>query len=221
MKELKKLTLVEEMAFDKLQKLDPDLYNLIIYEGDYQEVNSDDVPDSDNSDNPPQSQDASDASNGSQQPTDPGMDTTGENAQDIQNEKNSHDTMDPNVQQSEDAQNQQAIDNNNPEQLLMIELDATQDKIVQFNIFRSLSELRKNLDFAIDNINNNKITNNNIIEKLNYYKDLLEVLNELIFVLSPNTTYMIYASSQMEITQLLKEYLDDKERNTHEKTEKI
>ena len=94
------------MAFDKLQKLDPDLYNLIIYEGDYQEVNSDDVPDSDNSDNPPQSQDASD---GSQQPQDTGMDTTGENAQDIQNEKNSHDTMDPNVQQSEDAQNQQAI----------------------------------------------------------------------------------------------------------------
>ena len=92
MKELKKLTLVEEMAFDKLHKLDPDLYNLIIYEGDYQEVNSDDVPDSDNSDNPPQSQDASDGSqgsDGSQQPTDTGMDTTGENAQDIQNEKTS------------------------------------------------------------------------------------------------------------------------------------
>ena len=218
MKELKKLTLVEEMAFDKLHKLDPDLYNLIIYEGDYQEVNSDDVPD--DSDN--QSTDGSDQqpADGSNQQPDASMDTTdttGENAQDIQNEKNSHDTMDPNVQQAEDAQNQQAIDNNNPEQLLMVELDATQDKIIQFNIFRSLSELRKNLDFAIDNINNNKITNNNIIEKLNYYKDLLEVLNELIFVLSPNTTYMIYASSQMEITQLLKEYLDDKEKNTHEK----
>ena len=145
-----------------------------------------------------------------------GMDP-GENAQDYQNQLNSQDTVDPAQQQAEDAQNQQAIENNDPEQLLMVELDATQDKIVQFNIFRSLSELRKNLDFAIDNINNNKVTNNNIIEKLNYYKDLLEVLNELIFVLSPNTTYMIYASSQMEITQLLKEYLDDKEKNTHKK----
>lgn len=202
MNKLNKLTLIEEMALNKLSNLNPDLYDLIIYEGDYQSVNSDDTPDSDNA-----TADAADTADT--------MDTTGENAEDVQNQQNSQDTMNPEQQQSEDAQNQQAIENNNPEQLLMVELDATQDKIVQFNIFRSLSELRKNLDFAIDNINNNKITNNNIIEKLNYYKDLLEVLNELIFVLSPNTTYMIYASSQMEITQLLKEYLDDKEKNTH------
>ncbi len=201
---MKKLTLIEEMALDKLYKLNSDLYDLIIYEGEYQPVNSDDTPDDDPS-NP------SDPN-----PMDTGMDP-GENAQDYQNQQNSQDTVDPVQQQSEDAQNQQAIENNDPEQLLMVELDATQDKIVQFNIFRSLSELRKNLDFAIDNINNNKITNNNIIEKLQYYKDLLEVLNELIFVLSPNTTYMIYASSQMEITQLLKEYLDDKEKNTQTK----
>lgn len=206
MNKLNKLTLIEEMALNKLSSLNPDLYDLIIYEGDYQSVNSDDTPDSDNAtaDNAADTADTADT-----------MDTTGENAEDVQNQQNSQDTMNPEQQQSEDAQNQQAIENNNPEQLLMVELDATQDKIVQFNIFRSLSELRKNLDFAIDNINNNKITNNNIIEKLNYYKDLLEVLNELIFVLSPNTTYMIYASSQMEITQLLKEYLDDKEKNTH------
>lgn len=208
MNKLNKLTLIEEMALNKLSNLNPDLYDLIIYEGDYQSVNSDDTPDSDNADNAAQDSDNPDSDN---------MDTTGENAEDVQNQQNSQDTMNPEQQQAEDAQNQQAIENNNPEQLLMVELDATQDKIVQFNIFRSLSELRKNLDFAIDNINNNKITNSNIIEKLNYYKDLLEVLNELIFVLSPNTTYMIYASSQMEITQLLKEYLDDKEKNTHTK----
>lgn len=208
MNKLNKLTLIEEMALTKLNSLNPDLYDLIIYEGDYQSVNSDDTPDTnDNTD--ANSTDNADSTNS-------GMDP-GENAEDYQNQQNSQDTVDPNQQQAEDAQNQQAIENNNPEQLLMVELDATQDKIIQFNIFRSLSELRKNLDFAIDNINNNKITNNNIIEKLNYYKDLLEVLNELIFVLSPNTTYMIYASSQMEITQLLKEYLDDKEKNTHKK----
>lgn len=208
MNKLNKLTLIEEMALTKLNSLNPDLYDLIIYEGDYQSVNSDDTPDTnDNTD--ANSTDNADSTNS-------GMDP-GENAEDYQNQQNSQDTVDPNQQQAEDAQNQQAIENNNPEQLLMVELDATQDKIIQFNIFRSLSELRKNLDFAIDNINNNKITNNNIIEKLNYYKDLLEVLNELIFVLSPNTAYMIYASSQMEITQLLKEYLDDKEKNTHTK----
>ena len=206
---MKKLTLIEEMAFDKLYKLNPDLYDLVIYEGDITSVNSDDTPDDTPDDNSDNSQDNPDSQG-------MGMDP-GENAQDYQNQLNSQDTVDPAQQQAEDAQNQQAIENNDPEQLLMVELDATQDKIVQFNIFRSLSELRKNLDFAIDNINNNKVTNNNIIEKLNYYKDLLEVLNELIFVLSPNTTYMIYASSQMEITQLLKEYLDDKEKNTHKK----
>ena len=206
---MKKLTLIEEMAFDKLYKLNPDLYDLVIYEGDITSVNSDDTPDDTPDDNSDNSQDNPDSQG-------MGMDP-GENAQDYQNQLNSQDTVDPAQQQAEDAQNQQAIENNDPEQLLMVELDATQDKIVQFNIFRSLSELRKNLDFAIDNINNNKVTNNNIIEKLNYYKDLLEVLNELIFVLSPNTTYMIYASSQMEITQLLKEYLDDKEKNTHTK----
>lgn len=205
---LNKLTLIEEMALTKLNSLNPDLYDLIIYEGDYQSVNSDDTPDT-NDDNNDNSADSADSADSSMEP--------GENAEDYQNQQNSQDTVDPNQQQAEDAQNQQAIENNNPEQLLMVELDATQDKIIQFNIFRSLSELRKNLDFAIDNINNNKITNTNIIEKLNYYKDLLEVLNELIFVLSPNTTYMIYASSQMEITQLLKEYLDDKEKNTHTK----
>lgn len=205
MNKLNKLTLIEEMALTKLNSLNPDLYDLIIYEGDYQSVNSDDTPDTNDN------TDANSTDN-----ADSGMDP-GENAEDYQNQQNSQDTVDPNQQQAEDAQNQQAIENNNPEQLLMVELDATQDKIIQFNIFRSLSELRKNLDFAIDNINNNKITNNNIIEKLNYYKDLLEVLNELIFVLSPNTAYMIYASSQMEITQLLKEYLDDKEKNTHKK----
>ena len=208
MNKLNKLTLIEEMALTKLNSLNPDLYDLIIYEGDYQSVNSDDTPDTnDNTD--ANSTDNADSTNSSMEP--------GENAEDYQNQQNSQDTVDPNQQQAENAQNQQAIENNNPEQLLMVELDATQDKIIQFNIFRSLSELRKNLDFAIDNINNNKITNNNIIEKLNYYKDLLEVLNELIFVLSPNTAYMIYASSQMEITQLLKEYLDDKEKNTHKK----
>lgn len=212
MNKLNKLTLIEEMALNKLSNLNPDLYDLIIYEGDYQSVNSDDTPDSDNADN----DDNADNADNTTQDSDT-ADTTGENAEDVQNQQNSQDMMNPEQQQAEDAQNQQAIENNNPEQLLMVELDATQDKIVQFNIFRSLSELRKNLDFAIDNINNNKITNNNIIEKLNYYKDLLEVLNELIFVLSPNTTYMIYASSQMEITQLLKEYLDDKEKNTHTK----
>lgn len=205
MNKLNKLTLIEEMALTKLNSLNPDLYDLIIYEGDYQSVNSDDTPDTNDN------IDANSTDN-----ADSGMDP-GENAEDYQNQQNSQDTVDPNQQQAENAQNQQAIENNNPEQLLMVELDATQDKIIQFNIFRSLSELRKNLDFAIDNINNNKITNNNIIEKLNYYKDLLEVLNELIFVLSPNTAYMIYASSQMEITQLLKEYLDDKEKNTHKK----
>lgn len=205
MNKLNKLTLIEEMALTKLNSLNPDLYDLIIYEGDYQSVNSDDTPDTNDN------TDANSTDN-----ADSGMDP-GENAEDYQNQQNSQDTVDPNQQQAENAQNQQAIENNNPEQLLMVELDATQDKIIQFNIFRSLSELRKNLDFAIDNINNNKITNNNIIEKLNYYKDLLEVLNELIFVLSPNTAYMIYASSQMEITQLLKEYLDDKEKNTHKK----
>lgn len=217
MNKLNKLTLIEEMALTKLNSLNPDLYDLIIYEGDYQSVNSDDTPDTNDNTND-NSTDNTDSTNNidNTDRVDSGMEP-GENAEDYQNQQNSQDTVDPNQQQAEDAQNQQAIENNNPEQLLMVELDATQDKIVQFNIFRSLSELRKNLDFAIDNINNNKITNNDIIEKLNYYKDLLEVLNELIFVLSPNTTYMIYASSQMEITQLLKEYLDDKEKNTHTK----
>ena len=94
-----------------------------------------------------------------------------------------------------------------PEQQLMMELDATQEKLVQFNIHGKLNDLKKNLEFAIDNISSNNISNKDIIEKLNYYDDLLDVLSKLIYVLSPNTIYMLYGTTQLEITELLKEYL--------------
>jgi len=110
-----------------------------------------------------------------------------------------------------------AIDEIDPEQLLMKELDATQEKVIQFNIYGSITDLKKNLSFAIDNISNNKITNKDLIEKLNYYQDLLEVISELIFVLNPNTLYTLYGTTNLEITKLFKEYLNNKKINEEKK----
>jgi len=196
------LTENEELAFQKLEILNPVLVDVLYEEDsetdeinkkpDLQDVSSDDDPSPDQDDD------------------DKGKD-------DQKEQKNPEDMSDEELAQMQ-AQQQAQQD---PNQVLMMELDATQEKIVQFNIYTKLGELRKNLNFAIENISFNKITNTDIIEKLRYYKDLLDVLNELIFVLTPSTLYMIFGTTQMEITVLLKEYLENKKLNEKIEDKKI
>lgn len=94
-----------------------------------------------------------------------------------------------------------------PEEQLAFELEGTEDKFLQFVLYDKLTELSSKIDILLDNIKNDEIAEEiQLVQKLEHYKQYLEVLNELIFSMSTNTVYKVLGQIELELIDLLQIY---------------
>ncbi len=132
-------------------------------------------------------------------------------------EINSDDELDASKEQAEQAPEEEVPEEVPEEEMpppppteeeqFMYELEGTEDKFVQFVLYDKLTDLASKIIILQDNIkNDNSAENINLIQKLDHYKQYLEVLNELIFSISTSVTYKVLGQVELELIDLLQVY---------------
>jgi len=127
------------------------------------------------------------------------------NVDDQQDDQNDQDTQRQDDQNDQDQQ----IDPGQQEQENFIqELNGTQDKFLQFILYDKLLDLSNKIETIRENFQIKDSEYDNIFNtKLEQYGQYIEVLNELIFSISTATVYNIVGQVELELIQLLKNYL--------------
>ena len=132
--------------------------------------------------------------------------------QDAQNQAN----QDPN-QQTQGQDPNQAVDENgnpipvepepSPQELFMYELEGAEDKVIQMILYNRLIELDNKVELLQLSVQDGVgVKSKYFYDRLNQYKQYIEVLNELIFSISTATIYKLVGQIQLELVELLNEY---------------
>jgi len=107
------------------------------------------------------------------------------------------------------------------EEIFQAENAGTQDKFVQFILYDKLAELSNKIETIRNNIQiRDPEFDNEFNDKLNYYAQYVEVLNEIIFSVSTSTVYNIVGQLEIELISLLESYIkfhgaNDNDNNQH------
>lgn len=132
--------------------------------------------------------------------------------QDAQNQAN----QDPN-QQTQGQDPNQAVDENgnpipvepepSPQELFMYELEGAEDKFIQMILYNRLIELDNKVELLQLSVQDGiGVKSKYFYDRLNQYKQYIEVLNELIFSISTATIYKLVGQIELELVELLNEY---------------
>ena len=120
----------------------------------------------------------------------------------------------------EQAQQQQAAadEQAQKEQLFNAELVGAQSKFVQFVIYDKLSDLSDKIEIMKDQLQINDVDYDlQFSDKLDKYSQYIEVLNELIFSVSVSTIYNIVGQLEIELIQLMEDYVKFHNIQSHRK----
>ena len=122
-------------------------------------------------------------------------------------------------QQEENPQDQtppQNIDPNtgNPippeptaDEVFMYELEGAEDKFIQMILYNKLIELDNKIELLQLSVQDGiGVKSKYFYDRLNQYKQYVEVLNELIFSISTATIYKLVGQIELELVELLNEY---------------
>jgi len=111
--------------------------------------------------------------------------------------------VDPNADQQEQVDPAQQEQEN-----FLQELNGTQDKFLQFILYDKLLELSNKIETIKENFQiKDSDYDSEFNTRLEQYGQYIEVLNELIFSISTATVYNIVGQVELELIQLLKNYL--------------
>lgn len=135
--------------------------------------------------------------------------------QDAQNQANQQ-YQDPN-QQTQGQDPNQAVDENgnpipvepepSPQELFMYELEGAEDKFIQMILYNRLIELDNKVELLQLSVQDGiGVKSKYFYDRLNQYKQYIEVLNELIFSISTATIYKLVGQIELELVELLNEY---------------
>lgn len=93
------------------------------------------------------------------------------------------------------------------EEQFAMEIDATEDKFLQFVLYDKLGDLASKIDILRDNIKSDRAAEAlDLISNLDHYAQYIQVLNELIFSMSTSTIYKILGQIELELIDLLQIY---------------
>ena len=118
---------------------------------------------------------------------------------------------DPNVPQDPA---QPVDENGNPippeptaEEVFMYELEGAEDKFIQMILYNKLIELDNKIELLQLSVQDGiGVKSKYFYDRLNQYKQYVEVLNELIFSVSTATIYKLVGQIELELVELLNEY---------------
>lgn len=124
--------------------------------------------------------------------------------------------QDPN-QQTQGQDPAQAVDENgnpipvepepSPQELFMYELEGAEDKFIQMILYNRLIELDNKVELLQLSVQDGiGVKSKYFYDRLNQYKQYIEVLNELIFSISTATIYKLVGQIELELVELLNEY---------------
>lgn len=135
--------------------------------------------------------------------------------QDAQNQANQQNQGQNPNQQSQDP-NQAVDENGNPipvepepshQELFMYELEGAEDKFIQMILYNRLIELDNKVELLQLSVQDGiGVKSKYFYDRLNQYKQYIEVLNELIFSISTATIYKLVGQIELELVELLNEY---------------
>ena len=95
-----------------------------------------------------------------------------------------------------------------PEQQLQIELTQTDNKFMTISLYNSINELIGTIETILENVSASKTEENlDLFTELSQYKEYLDILAELIFVMDLNTVYYNFTNISLEVNALLDKYL--------------
>lgn len=124
------------------------------------------------------------------------------------NADTSHKNQDETDQEDSQEDSQESQPQLNPDQLLQIELAQTDNKFLTIVLYDKIIELINTIDTIKDSISSSKTEENlNLFEDLIMYRDYLNILSELIFVMDLNTVYYNFTNISLEVNNLLDKYL--------------
>ncbi len=108
------------------------------------------------------------------------------------------------------------------EEIFSYELQAAEDKFTQFVLYEKLIELDNKLEILQSNVQfKNEEFDLLFSEKLDQYKQYVGVLNELIFTMSTSTVYNIVGQLELEIINLLEQYVIEHNKTEEDEEEHI
>ena len=118
-----------------------------------------------------------------------------ENQEDPEQENNPENQENPEQQLTQD-------------QILQIELAQTDKKFMAIILYDKIIDLINTIDTIKDSVSSSRTEENlNFFEDLMMYKEYLDILSELIFVMDLNTVYYNFSNISLEINDLLDKYL--------------
>ena len=95
-----------------------------------------------------------------------------------------------------------------PEQQLQLELSQTDNKFMAISLYDRINELMDTIATILDTVSSSRTEENlDLFTELNQYKDYLDILSELIFVMDLNTVYYNFTNISLEVNDLLDKYL--------------
>lgn len=141
-----------------------------------------------------------------------------------------NESSNPNDQMDQANQEQNPEAQLSPDQLLQVELAQTDNKFMSLVLYDKIIELINTIDTIKDSVSSSKTEETlNLFDDLMMYKDYLDILSELIFVMDLNTVYYNFTNISLEVNNLLDQYLisskikilNDKESTQESKKEAI
>lgn len=94
-----------------------------------------------------------------------------------------------------------------PQELFMYELEGAEDKFIQMILYNRLIELDNKVELLQLSVQDGiGVKSKYFYDRLNQYKQYIEVLNELIFSISTATIYKLVGQIELELVELLNEY---------------
>lgn len=95
-----------------------------------------------------------------------------------------------------------------PEQLLQLELAQTDNKFMAIVLYNKMGDLITTIDTIMDTVSSSKTEENlDLFQQLELYREYLNILLELIFVMDLNTVYYNFTNISLEVNDLLDKYL--------------
>ena len=149
--------------------------------------------------------DGEDPSVDDQQPTNGQNDSNPDDPEAPANEGDGQDGQDDGM---DDGQGDDQAPPMNPEQVLQLELTQTNNKFMSLTLYDKINELLDTIETILETISSSRTEENlDLFESLKMYKNYLNIIAELIFVMDINTVYYNFTNISLEVNDLLDKYL--------------
>lgn len=115
--------------------------------------------------------------------------------------------VDPNAQPQVDENGNPIQPEPSHEEMFVYELEGAEDKFIQMILYNKLIELDNKIELLQLSVQDGiGVKSKYFYDRLNQYKQYVEVLNELIFSISTATIYKLVGQIELELVELLNEY---------------